>query len=55
MKNIDALTDHKVYADPVQKVQEEMLRDLLVIREQMAKSIEDVCTNGAGSVGGGGG
>ena len=54
MKNIDALTDHQVYADPVRKIQEEMLRDLLLVREQMAKSIEDVCQSG-GSVGGGGG
>merc|ERR1712113_970972 len=31
-----------------------MLRDLLLVREQMAKSIEDVCQSG-GMVGGGGG
>ena len=29
-----------------------MLRDLLVVREQMAKSIEDVCANGGGGGGG---
>jgi len=29
MQNIDALTENKVYADPMKKLQEEMLAEML--------------------------
>lgn len=40
MKSIDALTENTVYADPMQKLQEDMLNDMLKLRANLAKSIE---------------
>lgn len=51
MKSIDALTANQVYNDPVKKAQEEMLSQLLLVRESMAKSIDDVCKSGGGAGG----
>lgn len=52
MKNIENLTQDKVYADPLKKLQEEMLGEMIKLRAQVAKSIEEVCKNGGGSGGG---
>jgi hypothetical protein len=52
MKNIDKLTQDQVYADPLRKLQEEMLGEMIKLRTQVAKSIEEVCKNGGGSGGG---
>ena len=52
MKNIDKLTENQVYADPLKKLQEEMLQEMIKLRAQVAKSIEEVCKNGGGSGGG---
>ena len=53
MKSIDSLTENKVYADPLQKLQEEMLNDMLKLRANLAKSIEQaIQSGGSGAVGG---
>ena len=49
MQKIDSLTENKVYADPVQKMQEDMLQEMLKLRVELAKTIEEVCKNGGGS------
>ena len=48
MQKIDSLTENKVYADPVQKMQEDMLQEMLKLRVELAKTIEEVCKNGGG-------
>ena len=55
VKQIDALTQDKVYADPIRKVQEDMLKELLVMRADLAKSIEHACQAAAGGGAGGSG
>lgn len=54
MKQIDALTENKVYADPVKAVQEQMLADLLAMRADLAVSIENACQAAAGGGSGAG-
>lgn len=51
MKQIDELSQDKVYADPIRKLQEEMLQSMLALREGLAKSIGEACKNGGGSGG----
>ena len=53
MKKIDALTENQVYKDPVKQMQEEMLQDMLKLRAEMAKGIEEACKSGGGAGGGG--
>ena len=54
MANIDKLTDNTVYADPVTKLQEEMLRDLLAIRKSIAAGIDSTLSSfGTGGNNGG--
>ena len=53
MKNIDALTENQVYADPVKKLQEEMLAEMIQLRANLAKSIESaILSGGSGGAGG---
>jgi len=52
MANIDKLTDNKVFEDPVKKVQQEMLRDLLAIRKNFAEGIDHALSNGGSGAGG---
>ena len=40
---IDKLTDGKVYEDPVNKIQEEMLLELYKMREQVAQAVGKAC------------
>lgn len=49
--NIDALTENQVFADPVKKIQEEMLKEFKAMREQLAQQI-DKAAQAAGSGGG---
>jgi len=51
MKQIDALTDNKVYADPVKAMQEEMLKELLQIRKSFAAAIDKAVSMGGGGAG----
>jgi hypothetical protein len=46
MQNIDALTENKVYADPIKKLQEEMLAEMLKLRANLAVSIESAMQSG---------
>lgn len=46
MKSIDALSENTVYSDPVQKMQEEMLNDMIKLRANLAKSIEQAIQSG---------
>jgi len=43
MKQIDELSKDKVFADPVRKVQETMLEELLKIRKEFATQIDSIC------------
>ena len=53
MANIDKLTDNQVYADPIKILQQEMLRDLLVIRKNIAEGIDKALSSvGSGGAGG---
>jgi len=51
MDKIDELSKDKVYADPVKKVQEEMLSALIEVRQSMADSIEAVLKSGVSTGG----
>ena len=48
VKQINALTENQVYADPIKKVQEEMLTELLTMRADLAQSIDHACQAAAG-------
>ena len=55
MKQIDSMAKDQVYADPVKKVQTEMLYQLVAMRKSMAQGIEMACqvaaTGGSGAGG----
>jgi hypothetical protein len=54
MANIDKLTDNQVYSDPVTKMQEQMLKDLLAIRKSIASGIDSALSSvGTGGAKGG--
>ena len=46
MQNIDALTEDQVYVDPIKKLQEEMLQEMIKLRANLAKSIESAIQSG---------
>ena len=43
MKAIDSLAKDQVYADPVKKLQSEMLASLIELRKSMAQGIDLAC------------
>jgi len=52
MNNIDKLTDKQVYNDPVSKIQNEMLAELLTIRQGFATAIDSALSSGGSGAGG---
>jgi hypothetical protein len=54
IKQINALTESQVYADPIKKIQENMLSELLAMRADLSKSIEHACQAAAGGGSGNG-
>lgn len=43
------IVESQVYEDPIRKAQEEMLKELLVMREGLAQSIDEACKAGPGA------
>jgi hypothetical protein len=46
------IAENQVYEDPIRKAQEDMLKELLVMREGLALSIDEACKAGPGAAGG---